>query len=65
MMTKIRRSNHVFISWKGDHSPKHVHVYRDSILVLKWDLESDKAMKGKPSEKVLALIRGLQKEGPL
>jgi len=27
------------VTWKGDHSPHHVHVYRDGTLVLKWDLE--------------------------
>jgi hypothetical protein len=24
---KIRRGGYVFLSWKGDHPPRHVHVY--------------------------------------
>ncbi len=64
-MGKIRRGNHVFIAWKGDHGPRHVHVYRGSKLVVKWDLEANVAMKGQPTAKVLALIRELRNEGIL
>ncbi len=48
-MGRIRRGNHVFLTWKGDHDPRHVHVYRD----------------GKMIKRVLALIRELQAEGLL
>ena len=34
-MPKIRRGGYVFLTWKGDHSPRHVHVYRDGRLILK------------------------------
>lgn len=64
-MGKIHRGNYIFITWVGDHSPRHVHVYKDRKLVLKWDLESEKAMKGKPTRRVLQLIRELQAEGLL
>jgi hypothetical protein len=40
-------------------------VYKNSALILKWDLENDKAMRGDPDEKVLKLIRELRKEGLL
>lgn len=39
-MTKLRRGGCVLVTWKGDHSPRHVHVYRDGVFVLKWDLEA-------------------------
>ena len=65
MVTKIRRGNYVFLAWKGDHSPRHVHIYRDSRLVLKWDLENDCAMKGSPTARLLELIRELEQEGLL
>ena len=61
-MPKIRRGGYVFIAWKGDHSPRHVHVYRDRRLVLKWDLENGKPMKGRASRRVIDLIEGLRKE---
>ena len=64
-MGKIRRGNLVFLTWKGDHGPKHVHVYRDSILLLKWDLENQKVMKGRATARVLSLIRKLEREGLL
>jgi hypothetical protein len=64
-MTKIRRGNYVFLSWKGDHSPRHVHVYRNRRLVVKWDLENAQAMKGQAGKQVLKLIDELEAEGLL
>jgi len=59
---KIRRGGHVFISWKGDHSPRHVHVYRDRRLVVKWDLDNERPMKGRASRRVIELIEQLREE---
>ena len=64
-MGKIRRGGLVFVTWKGDHSPHHVHVYRDGSLVVKWDLENDVAMKGEASRRILQLIAELREEGLL
>ncbi len=64
-MGKIRRGNYIFLTWQGDHGPQHVHVYKDGKLVVKWDLEHEKAMRGKPTKRVLSLIRELQREGLL
>jgi len=62
-MGKLRRGGYVFITWKGDHSPRHVHVYRDGRLVVKWDLDDRKPMKGNDSRRVVALIEDLESEG--
>jgi hypothetical protein len=62
---KIRRGGYVFIARKSDHPPRHVHVYREGRLVVRWDLDNRMAMKGKASRKVLALIRELETEGLL
>jgi hypothetical protein len=64
-MPKIRRGGYVFVTWKGDHYPRHVHVYRDRKLLAKWDLENSKLMKGFASRRVLELIRELESEGLL
>ncbi len=64
-MGKIRRGNYVFITYKGDHTPRHVHVYRDRKLVPKWDLERGRPMTGEPSRRVVWLIGDLQSEGRL
>jgi hypothetical protein len=64
-MGKHRRGNYVFLTWKGDHSPRHVHVYRDSKLVVKWDLENRLPMKGKANRRLLQMLEELEKEGLL
>jgi len=32
-MGKVRRGGDAFISWKSDHPPRHVHVYREGALL--------------------------------
>jgi hypothetical protein len=64
-MGKIRRGGYIFLTWKGDHSPRHVHVYRDGRLVVKWDLENGKPMVGRATRKILQLIEELEQEGLL
>lgn len=64
-MTKIRRANFVFVAWIGDHSPYHVHVYKDRRQIVKWDLENETAMQGTPTRRILKLIKELQDEGEL
>ena len=64
-MSKIRRGNYVFLAWKGDHSPRHVHVYKHGKLIVKWDLENEQAMKGAIDRRLRRLIHDLQREGLL
>ena len=64
-MGKHRRGGYVFITWAGDHPPRHVHVYRDGKLVVKWDLDNKAAMKGSAPRRVLELIAELEAEGVL
>lgn len=55
----------MFIAWKGGHPPRHVHVYRDGKLVVKWDLDNKSPMKGSAPRRVLELIAELEAEGVL
>jgi len=64
-MGRVRRGGFVFVWWKGDHAPRHVHVYREGQLVVKWDLDNWKPMKGEASRQLLELITGLVSEGLL
>lgn len=64
-MSKIRRGGYVFLAWKGDHSPRHVHVYRDGKFIVKWDLKNRNTMAGHPLRRVLDLIQQLESEGLL
>jgi hypothetical protein len=60
---KVQRGNYVFVTWKGDHSPRHVHVYRDGKLVVKWNLDDRVPMRGRPTRRVLQLIADLERDG--
>jgi Domain of unknown function (DUF4160) len=64
-MGKLRRGGFIFVWWKGDHPPKHVHVYRDGKLLIKWDLDNKKAMKGRAMRRIVDLIEKLESEGIL
>ena len=64
-MGKLRRGGYIFVWWLGDHSPKHVHLYRDRRLVVKWDLDNGKPMKGNASKRIIELIQELVGEGLL
>lgn len=64
-MGKIRRGNFIFLTWTGDHSPRHVHVYKEGELVVKWDLEHWQPMRGVATRQVERLIRQLIREGVL
>lgn len=61
----MRGGGYVFVTWKGNHSPRHVHVYRDGALVVKWDLDDNQPMAGIASRRVRALIQELDSEGAL
>ena len=64
-MARIRRGGYIFLTWIGDHTPRHVHVYRDGKLIVKWDLENRMPMMGDANRRILRLIDELESEGLL
>jgi hypothetical protein len=64
-MTKIKRGGYIFITWIGDHPPRHVHIYRNGKLVLKFDLERWKIMEGRINGKLFNILTELRQEGLL
>jgi hypothetical protein len=64
-MTKVRRGGYIFITWVGDHAPRHVHVYKDGKLIVKFDVEQWKVMSGKISGRIFTLLTKLRREGLL
>jgi hypothetical protein len=60
-VTKVRSGGYVFLTWVGDHSPRHVH--RGGKLVVKLDIENWQAMKGQSSARIERLVRQLLEEG--
>jgi len=53
------------VTWKGDHSPWHVHVFKDDRLILKFNLEAMVLIDGKLPARILKIIKTLMKEGLL
>jgi hypothetical protein len=65
LVPKIRRGGYIFVGWIGDHSPRHVHVFNDQRLVVKWDLENWQPMEGVTSARIVKILGDLVKEGKL
>ena len=64
-MSRIRRGNYVFMTFVGDHDPRHVHVYRDDRLIAKWDLEDWCVLEGRVSRRIRRYLEELRCEGKL
>ena len=64
-MTKILRGNFIFVTWAGDHAPRHVHVFSDGRLIVKFDLERNRVIEGRITRRILTLIQELCSEGLL
>lgn len=64
-MSRIKRGGYVFMTWKNDHAPRHVHVYEDDRLIVKWNLENNCSIIGHASGRIRRLIAELVAEGRL
>jgi hypothetical protein len=64
-MEKIRRGNFIFVTWIGDHAPRHVHIFKRNKLLLKFDLDRRKAIEGRINRRIVRLIETLIEEGLL
>jgi hypothetical protein len=64
-MGKLKRGGYIFVSWKGDHLPRHTHIFSNHGLVAKFDLENWKLMEGKLNKKITQSLLELRKEGKL
>ena len=66
-MGRIRRGGYTFIWWLGDHEPRHVHVFdRNGRLITRVNLHTMQPMDAPNlSQRIVALIRALQREGRL
>ena len=64
-MGKIRRGNFIFVTWVGDHAPRHVHVFTNGRLIVKFDFERNRVIEGRITTRILKLIQELCLEGRL
>ena len=61
-MGRIRRGGYVFFTAKGDHRPRHVHIYRDGVMVAKFDLEGWEVMAGTIDRRLRRMLEQLREE---
>ena len=66
-MGKIRRGGFIFVWWKGDHPPRHVHVFSSAGKLLgRIVIETNEPLDDwSPPRRVLKIIEELEKEGRL
>jgi hypothetical protein len=64
-VSRLRRGGFIFVTWVGDHGPRHVHVFRDGRLVVKWDRDNEVAMTGQITRRLRRIIEQLEEEGAL
>jgi hypothetical protein len=66
-MGRVRRGGYIFVWWKGDHLPRHVHVFDDDgKFITRVNVKTMQPMDiRKIDKKVFGLIRELQSEGRL
>jgi hypothetical protein len=44
-MSRKKLRGYVFVSFKGDHRPYHVHIYKDKKEIGRWDIENQRPME--------------------
>lgn len=64
-MGRIRRGGYQIYSWKGDHLPRHVHVWFKGEFLAKWDVENWQILAGEVSGRLLRILECLRDEGLL
>jgi hypothetical protein len=64
---KIRRGGYIFVWWKGDHPPRHVHVHNNNGKLLgRIVLETMSPLDDwSPPRRVVKIIEEMVKEGRL
>ena len=61
-MGRIRRGGYLIDWWIGDHTPKHLHVYRDGVLIAKVEMPGLLVLSGKVNHKLKKILKQLVTE---
>ncbi len=64
-MGREKRGGYIIEWWMGDHSPKHVHVYKDGKEIAKIVIPSLRLLSGRMNKKLQKIIEELLSEGKL
>ena len=61
-MGRIRRGGYLIDWWIGDHAPKHVHVYRNGVLVAKVEIPGLLVLSGTMNRQLRKILEQLIEE---
>ncbi|MBI3800558.1 MAG: DUF4160 domain-containing protein [Deltaproteobacteria bacterium] len=61
-VSRKKRGGYLFVSFKGDHPPRHVHVFRGKKLIARWDLTNQRVLSGAISAQVRKYLKELYEE---
>ena len=61
-MGRIRRGGYLIDWWIGDHTAKHLHVYRDGVLIAKVEMPGLLVLSGKVNHKLKKILKQLVTE---
>lgn len=64
-MGRVRRGGYVIDWWIGDHTPRHVHVYRNGMQVAKVEMPGMMVLAGTLRRPLRRILEQLVKEGRL
>ena len=62
-MGREKRGGYIIEWWMGDHSPRHVHVYKNGREVAKVIIPGMRVLRGQMNRKLKQIIKELIKEG--
>lgn len=58
-MGRIKRGGYLIEWWMGDHLPKHVHVYKDGLLVAKVEVPGMLILAGSLNKRLKKILTEL------
>ena len=61
-MGRIRCGGFLIEWWMGDHSPKHIHIYKDGRLIAKVQVPGLPLLKGSMNKKLRKILVELIQE---
>lgn len=64
-MGRVRRGGYLIDWWIGDHSPKHVHVYRNGAFVAKVEIPGMLLLSGRMNRRLRRILQELVEENLL
>ena len=64
-MGKIRRGGYIFITWIGDHDPRHVHIFKDEKEIVKVSLPDCRVVSGRMTRRLRRILEELIAEESL